>query len=144
MWARGSRKSKKLAKRRTAAAAAAFSASSVGGGGQSANNGVDNDSDGSMLDLREHLKPIGSYIRDRERMLDEMFRCIKGSKLQAMLPDILKVPLITDIPRFSVVLVCVVALVVRFVFYSFTFRLQIEEIEQAKHFYRYISRFMHI
>ena len=87
MWARGSRKSKKLAKRRTAAAAAAFSA--AGADGQT--SGADNDSDGSMLDLREHLKPIGSYMRNRERMLDEMFRCIKGSKLQAMLPDILKV-----------------------------------------------------
>ncbi len=49
------------------------------------------DSDGSMLDLREDLKPIGRYIRDRERMLDEMLRCIKGQKLQSMLPDILKV-----------------------------------------------------
>ena len=49
------------------------------------------DSDGSMLDLRENLKPIGAYVKDRERMLDEMFRCIKGKKLQAMFPDILKV-----------------------------------------------------
>jgi cobalamin biosynthesis Mg chelatase CobN len=53
--------------------------------------GENADSDGSMLDLKEHLRPIGSYIKDRERMLREMFRCIKGSKLQAMLPDILKV-----------------------------------------------------
>jgi len=44
-----------------------------------------------MLDLRENLKPIGAYIKDRERMLDEMLRCIKGKKLEAMLPDILKV-----------------------------------------------------
>lgn len=49
------------------------------------------DSDSSMLDLKEHLKPIGFYIKNRERMLNEMFRCIKGSKLKAMLPDILKV-----------------------------------------------------
>jgi hypothetical protein len=49
------------------------------------------DSDESMLDLREHLKPIGAYIKDREQMLDEMFRCIKGNKLQSMLPDIIKV-----------------------------------------------------
>jgi hypothetical protein len=44
-----------------------------------------------MMDLRENLKPIGAYVKDRERMLDEMFRCIKGKKLQAMFPDILKV-----------------------------------------------------
>lgn len=50
----------------------------------------DYDSDGSMLDLRENLKPIGAYMKDRERLLDEMFRCIKGSKLQAMLPEIIK------------------------------------------------------
>ena len=49
------------------------------------------DSDGSMLDLRENLRPIAAYMRDRERMLDEMFRCIRGAKLYAMLPDILKV-----------------------------------------------------
>ncbi len=59
-----------------------------GTGGKDAN---DSDSDGSMLDLRENLKPIGAYIKDRERMLDEMLRCIKGKKLEAMLPDILKV-----------------------------------------------------
>lgn len=49
------------------------------------------DSDGSMLDLRENLRPIGAYMKDRERMLEEMFRCIRGAKLYAMLPDILKV-----------------------------------------------------
>ncbi len=49
------------------------------------------DSEGSMLDLKEHLKPISSYIKDRDTMLNEMFRCIKGKKLQAMLPDVLKV-----------------------------------------------------
>ena len=48
------------------------------------------DSDGSMLDLRENLRPIAAYMRDRERMLDEMFRCIRVAKLYAMLPDILK------------------------------------------------------
>lgn len=56
-----------------------------------ANTDFGYDSDGSMLDLRENLKPIGNYIKDRERMLDEMLRCIKGTKLQSMLPDILKV-----------------------------------------------------
>jgi hypothetical protein len=44
-----------------------------------------------MMDLRENLKAIGDYIKNREQMLTEMLRCIKGTKLQAMLPDILKV-----------------------------------------------------
>jgi hypothetical protein len=46
-----------------------------------------------MVDLKENLRPIGAYIKNRDRMLKEMFRCIRGSKLQAMLPDILKVTL---------------------------------------------------
>jgi hypothetical protein len=50
-----------------------------------------NDSDGSMLNLNEDLKPIGYYVKDRERMLQEMFRCVRGHKLQAILPDGLKV-----------------------------------------------------
>ncbi|CAF0751459.1 unnamed protein product [Adineta steineri] len=49
-----------------------------------------NDSDRSMLNLNEDLKPIGYYIKDRERMLHEMFRCVRGHKLQAILPDVLK------------------------------------------------------
>jgi hypothetical protein len=52
-----------------------------------------NDSDGSMLNLNEDLKPISYYIKDRERMLHEMFRCVRGHKLQAILPDALKVTL---------------------------------------------------
>lgn len=53
-----------------------------------------NESDGSMINLNEDLKPIGYYIKDRERMLHEMFRCVRGHKLQAILPDVLKVTLI--------------------------------------------------
>ena len=49
------------------------------------------ESDGSMLDLENQLKPISSYINDRKKMLNEMFRCIKGAKLQAMIPGVLKV-----------------------------------------------------
>ena len=47
-----------------------------------------------MLNLNEDLKPISHYIKDRERMLQEMFRCVRGHKLQAILPDALKVTLI--------------------------------------------------
>ena len=46
-----------------------------------------------MLNLNEDLKPISYYIKDRERMLHEMFRCVRGYKLQAILPDALKVTL---------------------------------------------------
>lgn len=53
-----------------------------------------NNSDGSMLNLNEDLKPIGYYVKDRERMLQEMFRCVRGHKLQAILPDGLKVTFI--------------------------------------------------
>ncbi len=49
------------------------------------------DSDGSMINLRENLKQIGSYIRNREQLFDEMIRSIRGAKLQATLPDKLKV-----------------------------------------------------
>ena len=33
-----------------------------------------------MLNLNEDLKPISYYIKDRERMLQEMFRCVRGSQ----------------------------------------------------------------
>jgi len=46
-----------------------------------------------MLNLNEDLKPISYYIKDRERMLHEMFRCVRGHKFQAILPDALKVTL---------------------------------------------------
>ena len=52
-----------------------------------------------MLNLSEDLKPIGYYIKDRERMLKEMFRCVRGHKLQAILPDGLKVTLIESYDR---------------------------------------------
>jgi hypothetical protein len=46
-----------------------------------------------MLNLNEDLKSISYYMKDRERMLHEMFRCVRGHKLQAILPDALKVTL---------------------------------------------------
>ncbi|CAF3420332.1 unnamed protein product [Rotaria sp. Silwood1] len=56
-----------------------------------------NDSDASMLNLNDDLKPIGFYIKDHERMLHEMFRCVRGHKLQAILPDALKTRSIDEI-----------------------------------------------
>ncbi|XP_070563709.1 caspase activity and apoptosis inhibitor 1-like [Ptychodera flava] len=49
----------------------------------------DNEYD-SDLDLDKELKPIGAYIKNREEMLEHIFKTIKGDKLKAMLPDILK------------------------------------------------------
>ncbi|XP_060702704.1 caspase activity and apoptosis inhibitor 1 isoform X2 [Hemiscyllium ocellatum] len=42
------------------------------------------------LDLSIALKPISCYISDRKEMLEQCFRVIGESKLQKMLPDILK------------------------------------------------------
>lgn len=49
-----------------------------------------NDSD---LDLDKDLKPIGFYVRQRDQMLEHMFKSIGKRKLKAMLPEILKVAL---------------------------------------------------
>lgn len=48
------------------------------------------DSDNSDMDLSKPLKPIGSYIKNRSEMLDQMFRCIKGSTLKSAIPEELK------------------------------------------------------
>ncbi|GFG36386.1 hypothetical protein Cfor_01761 [Coptotermes formosanus] len=50
----------------------------------------DEDSSEGNVDLNEELYPIGYYINDREEMINQMFSVIKGSKLRAMLPPILK------------------------------------------------------
>lgn len=49
------------------------------------------DSDNSDMDLSKPLKPIGSYIKNRSEMLDQMFHCIKGSTLKSAIPEELKV-----------------------------------------------------
>lgn len=46
------------------------------------------------MDLNEELQPIGYYINDREEMINQMFSVIKGNKLRAMLPPILKVTIV--------------------------------------------------
>jgi hypothetical protein len=52
------------------------------------------DSGEGNIDLSEELHPIGYYINDREEMINQMFSIIKGDKLRAMLPPILKVILV--------------------------------------------------
>lgn len=46
------------------------------------------------LDLTKECHPIGYYINDRPEMINQMFSVIKGNKLKAMLPPILKVKVI--------------------------------------------------
>lgn len=55
------------------------------------NDFSETDSNGSMMDLEENLKPIGDYLKNRVQMFSEMLRSIRGQKLLAMLPDFLKV-----------------------------------------------------
>ena len=61
---------------------------------------VEPDSD---VDLENDVKPIRDYIKNRELMLQHMFKSvIKANKLQAMLPEILKVGLdLGDQPSIS-------------------------------------------
>ncbi|CAL1538016.1 unnamed protein product [Lymnaea stagnalis] len=47
----------------------------------------DEDSD---LDLKKDLKPISAYVKDRPRMIKEMFHTVRGNSLQRALPDLLK------------------------------------------------------
>ncbi|KAL3868713.1 hypothetical protein ACJMK2_041486 [Sinanodonta woodiana] len=51
------------------------------------------ESDDSDLDLQKDIKPIGAYMKDRGKMLEQMLHSIRGTSLQRALPDILK-----DIP----------------------------------------------
>jgi hypothetical protein len=52
------------------------------------------DSGEGNIDRSEELHPICYYINDREEMINQMFSIIKGDKLRAMLPPILKVILV--------------------------------------------------
>ena len=40
---------------------------------------------GSDMDLDKELHPMGYYINDREEMINQVFKVIKGPKLRAML-----------------------------------------------------------
>ncbi|XP_064624747.1 glutamic acid-rich protein-like [Lineus longissimus] len=59
----------------------------------------DSDSDYSDLDLSKDVKPIGAYIRDREDMIEQMFKAVKGPTLKGMIPDILKKVEISDLKK---------------------------------------------
>jgi len=48
----------------------------------------DNDSD---LDLSKDLQPIGTFLKDRTRLISEMFAALKPKKIRNLLPEILKV-----------------------------------------------------
>ena len=42
------------------------------------------------MNLEKDLHPISHYIGDREEMLNQVFRVIRGAKLRAMLTSVLK------------------------------------------------------
>ena len=50
----------------------------------------DSDMEENGLDLSNELHPIGHYVKDRQGLCDMLFNIVKGAKLAAMLPDILK------------------------------------------------------
>lgn len=51
----------------------------------------DSESSDEELDLTKECHSIAHYIDDRPQMVAEMFSVIKGAKLKAMLPPVLKV-----------------------------------------------------
>ena len=51
----------------------------------------DTDSDDSDLDLDKKLKPMATYVKQRDVLVEQMFHCISKKKLKRMLPEILKV-----------------------------------------------------
>jgi len=52
---------------------------------------ADIDAEGSDMDLEKELHPISYYIKDRREMVRQMFGSLKKSKIESMLPEILKV-----------------------------------------------------
>ena len=52
-------------------------------------NYSDSNSD-SDLDLEKDIHPIHYYIKDRAEMIHEMFRTLRGRKLKAMLPEVVR------------------------------------------------------
>ncbi|XP_071538077.1 uncharacterized protein [Panulirus ornatus] len=50
----------------------------------------DSESDGDNLDLNQKLYPLLHYVSDQEELVNQMFTTIRGSKLEAMLPPVLK------------------------------------------------------
>ena len=51
----------------------------------------DTDSDDSDLDLDKKVKPMATYVKQRDVLVEQMFHCISKKKLKRMLPEILKV-----------------------------------------------------
>jgi len=52
--------------------------------------GGDSDVEEGGLDLTQPLYPLSHFIKDREKLMNEVFRVVRGAKLEAMLPDKLK------------------------------------------------------
>nr|CAB3227311.1 caspase activity and apoptosis inhibitor 1 [Phallusia mammillata] len=50
----------------------------------------DSDVEEDGLNLEKELQPLGFYVKDRKHLMDQVFEIVKGPKLGAMLPEILK------------------------------------------------------
>merc|ERR1739848_500841 len=53
--------------------------------GSSHRSDQDDESSGSDMDLDKELHPLSYYLNDREEMINQVFKVIKGPKLKAML-----------------------------------------------------------
>ncbi|XP_063841783.1 serine/arginine repetitive matrix protein 2-like [Scylla paramamosain] len=51
---------------------------------------LDSESEADKLDLDEKIHPLSHYITEQEELVNQMFLTIRGSKLEAMLPPVLK------------------------------------------------------
>lgn len=49
------------------------------------------DDEADKLDLEQKMYPLSHYISDQEELVNQMFLTLSGSKLEAMLPPVLKV-----------------------------------------------------
>lgn len=55
--------------------------------------------DDSDLDLEKEIHPIGYYVKDRKKLLEEMFHCVRGQSMNRALPDVLKELPLDDLKR---------------------------------------------
>lgn len=56
---------------------------------------IGSDVEDGGLDLSLSFRPIGAYVEDKREMLDQCFRVLGEKKLRKMLPDELKVTLVS-------------------------------------------------
>lgn len=54
---------------------------------------ISSETSDSEEDQPNQLRPIGDYIHNRQEMVEQMFKSIRGRHLNMILPDVLKVTL---------------------------------------------------